>query len=310
MGISPDDLIGFGFCSFFALMFFGAPIMGVVSNRKRKMKYLPPKIAIEGHGIKRGLTAVEAAILMEQPLDKVMTMILFGLVKKEAAEVIQRDPLKVKAIEPQPDDLRAYEIKFLNAFTESANLAQRRKALQELTVALIRSVQDKMKGFSRKETIEYYKNINARAWAQIEAAGTPEVKSQMYAESLEWTMLDKDYDDRTRRTFTGPVFVPMWWGRYDPAYGSRGGAKVSMPTASSGRSSIPGTAFASSVVTGVQNFSSKVIGDLTGFTSKVTNVTNPPPKPTSSGSRSSGGGGCACACACAGCACACAGGGR
>jgi len=30
----------------------------------------PPKISIEGHGIKRGLTAVEAAILMEEPLDR------------------------------------------------------------------------------------------------------------------------------------------------------------------------------------------------------------------------------------------------
>ena len=49
------------------------------------MQYMPPKIAIEGHGIKRGLTAVEAAILMEQPLDKVMTMILFGVVKKECS---------------------------------------------------------------------------------------------------------------------------------------------------------------------------------------------------------------------------------
>ena len=60
------------------------------------MQYMPPKIAIEGHGIKRGLTAVEAAILMEQPLDKVMTMILFGVIKKNAAEVVTRDPLEIK----------------------------------------------------------------------------------------------------------------------------------------------------------------------------------------------------------------------
>ena len=71
-----------GCCGFFAFMFFGMPILGVINGQRRKLKYLPPKIAIEGHGIKRGLTAVEAAILMEQPLDKVMTMILFGVVKK------------------------------------------------------------------------------------------------------------------------------------------------------------------------------------------------------------------------------------
>jgi hypothetical protein len=67
------------------------------------------------------------------------------------------------------------------------------------------------------------------------------------------------------------------------------------------------------MVTGVQTFSSKVMGDLNTFTSRVTNATNPPPKPATGSSYRSGGGksgGCACACACAGCACACAGGGR
>jgi hypothetical protein len=41
-----------------------------------------PKVSIEGHGIKRSLTAVEAAILLEQPMDKILTMILFGTIKK------------------------------------------------------------------------------------------------------------------------------------------------------------------------------------------------------------------------------------
>ena len=80
----------------FILLFVGSPILGAINSNKRKLKYLPPKIPIEGHGIKRGLTAVEAAVLMEQPLDKVMTMILFGVVKKNAATVVTRDPLKLR----------------------------------------------------------------------------------------------------------------------------------------------------------------------------------------------------------------------
>jgi len=76
---------------------------------------------------------------------------------------------------------------------------------------------------------------------------------------------------------------------------------------------LPGADFAASVVNGVQNVSASVIGNLSDFTSKITNKTNPPPVTSSSSSRayrSSGGCACACACACAGCACACAGGGR
>jgi hypothetical protein len=306
-----------GICcfGFFILMFVGAPILSATNAKKRKLAYLPPKIQIEGHGIKRGLTAVEAGILMEQPLDKVMTMILFGVVKKNAATVVTRDPLKLQLANPLPADLRDYESDFLQAFA-SDDLAARRKGLQEMTVKLVNSLSDKMKGFSRKETIAYYQSIMERAWQQIEAAGTPEVKSQMYEDSLEWTMLDKNYDERTRNVFTGPIFVPLWWGRYDPGYRpvSTGATpSVSMP-ASGGRSSssVPGAAFAASVVTGVQGFSSKVLGDVKTFTSGVTNRTNPVPVVKSGHGFSGGGGGhsCACACACAGCACACAGGGR
>lgn len=296
---------------FFILMFIGAPILGVINERRRKLQYLPPKISIEGHGIKRGLTAVEAAILLEQPLDRVMTMALFGVVKKDAATVLSREPLKLEIASPLPENLHDYERDFLQAFAGD-NQAARRKELQEMTVKLVKSLSEKMKGFSRKETADYYRSIMERAWQQIEAAGTPEVKSQMYEEALEWTMLDKNYDERTRRVFTGPVFVPMWWGRYDPGYrpapAQAGTSSVSIPGSAGGRSTVPGASLAASMVNGVQGFSSRVLGDLQSFTSGVTNKTNPIPKSTSSGG--SRGGGCACACACAGCACACAGGGR
>jgi len=314
ISISSDTIMGFIFVCCFGFFFLIIPALTVISDHRRKLQYLPPRISIEGHGIKRGLTAVEAAILMGEPLDKVMTMILFGVIKKNAAQVVTRDPLKVDATSPLPEGLHEYETNFLKAF-EADNAKKRKDRLQDMTVRLVKSVSEKMKGFSRRETIAYYKSIMQKAWAQVEGANTPEVQSQLFDQNLEWTMLDKDYDDHTRRVFQGPVFIPMWWGRYDPTY--RGPASVSsgLPSTSVSMPSVPhlpGPDLASSVATGVQTFSQKVIGNVTDFTSRVTNVTNPPPKPSSSGGRRGGGGGrsCACACACAGCACACAGGGR
>lgn len=310
-----EALIPFLCIGFFAFFIF----LGIYGDRRRKMQYLPPKIAIEGHGIKRGLTAIEAAILMEQPMDKILTMILFSVIKKNVAEVETRDPLEIRVKEPLPEDLRPYETDFLAAFEEKSG-APRRKALQKMMVNLVKGVSNKMKGFSRRETLAYYQDIMKRAWAQVEAADTPEVKSQKFDEVMEWTMLDREYDDRTREVFRGgPVFVPVWWPRYDPGFGRSSGAPVSTARPSSAPSgggssmpNLPGSEFAASVVTGVQNFSSGVIGNVSEFTSGVTQVTNPPPKSTSSGRSRGGGGGssCACACACAGCACACAGGGR
>jgi hypothetical protein len=320
--IDPDAIMGFlCFGSVFGFIAL-VTVLGTVNERRRKMKYLPPKIRIEGHGIKRGLTAVEASILMEHPADKVMTMILFSVIKKGAAQVTSRDPLKLDIIEPQPDGLHSYEIDFLQAFSEK-NARTRRSKLQSLMVALIKSVSQKMKGFSHKETVAYYQKIMEKAWQQVEAAETPEVKSEKFDENMGWTMLDRDFDRRTQDVFrTGPVFVPIWWGRYDPGWArSAGGtlksAPKGAPSVGGGSSapsmpSLPGGAFAASVVGGIQNFAGDVVGNITDFTSGVTNKTNPIPKSTSSGGWKSGGGGssCACACACAGCACACAGGGR
>lgn len=318
LGIAEDTLIGLMCCGGFGFFFIFLGWVGNRSAKKRKMNYLPPKIRIEGHGIKRGLTAVEAAILMEQPADKVLTMILFAVLKKETATVTSRDPLKLDVQTPIDEKLRPYEQKFLEAFREP-KAAQRRKELQDLIIDLIKSVSTKMKGFSHKESVAYYKHIMQKAWQQIEQADTPEVRSERYDEHMGWTMLDKDFDQRTQDVFrTGPVFVPVWWNRYDPSWSrktiSRPISTSSVPGTGSGRSApsmpnLPGGEFAASMVTGMQGFASNVVGNVTDFTNTITNKTNPVPKTTSSGGRSSGGS-CACACACAGCACACAGGGR
>jgi hypothetical protein len=297
-------------------------IFGIRNAQKRKLQYLPPKISIEGHGIKRGLTAVEAAILMEEPMDKILMMILFATIKKNAAQVTNKDPLKLKIKDPLPDGLYPYEIDFLTAMGKP-ELKDQKEGLQDMMINLVKIVSEKMKGFSRKETIDFYKDIINKAWAMVDAADTPEVKSQRFDEVMDWTMADRNYENRTQDVFRNqPVFLPRWWGGYDPAFGSTvsngGGGGASIPTLSQGRSSgtvslpsLPGATFAASVTNGAQNMASSVVGNVNSFTSGVTNKTNPVPVSTSGGSFGGGGGhSCACACACAGCACACAGGGR
>jgi hypothetical protein len=297
-------------------------IFGIRNAQKRKLQYLPPKISIEGHGIKRGLTAVEAAILMEEPMDKILMMTLFSSIKKNATKVIAKDPLKLENQNPLPEGLYPYEIDFLTAMAKPA-IGDQKEGLQDMMINLVKTVSEKMKGFSRKETVDFYKDIINKAWAMVDAADTPEVKSQRFDEVMDWTMADRNYENRTQDVFRNqPVFVPHWWGGYDPSFGStvaRGGSGGgSVPSLSPGRGSgtvslpsLPGATFAASVTSGAQNMASSVVGNVNSFTSGVTNKTNPVPVSTSHGSSGGGGGhSCACACACAGCACACAGGGR
>lgn len=314
--------------------------ISIISNKKakqqqttRKLQYLPPKLSVDGKGIRRGLTAVEAGILLEEPLDKILSMILFGLLKKEAVQVTKEDPLEIETREPLPEGLYEYETNFIKAFKSKAK-NDRRRDLQTMLVELVKTVQEKMKGFSPDETKAYYKDIIRRAWLAVEGAQTPEIKSAQFDHTLEWTMLDTDFTGRTQNTFYNQnVYIPRWWYLYRPSYASpsagfsSGVSNVgsSTPSSSSSGSSskpsislphLPGSDFAASIINGTTAVSAGIVGDLTGFTSAVTNRTNPIPvsRPSSgsSGFRGGGGGGssCACACACAGCACACAGGGR
>ncbi len=292
-------------------------VLGSRSQKKRKMQYTPPALAVEGTGVKRGLTAVEAAILLEAPLNKVLTMILFGLVKKGLVTVESEKPLRLQAVRPVPEGVKLwnYEQRFLETIGEDGQLVEER--LREMVVDLIGDVNKKLTGFSRKETRAYYKDIAARAWQQVEAADTPEVLGQRWGEGLEWTMLEDDWDDRTRRVFHDrPVVLPQWWGGYRPWSASSAPSRPSVPTPGPAPvgtpvtlPTLPGADFANTVVRGIENAASSVVRNIESFTGKVTQTTNPPPKPSSSSSRS-GGYSCACACACAGCACACAGGGR
>jgi hypothetical protein len=226
--------------------------------------------------------------------------------------VVREEPLKIEATAGATAELRAYEKAFIAA-AEVEELSARQRAFSDLMIDLVKSVQTKMKGFSLRETREYYQSIMRKAWAQVEQAGTPEVRSEHYANDLEWLLLDRDFDSHTRRTFTtGPVYLPTWWGHYSPSHGptvSRAGAPVGMPSGKVSLPHLPGSDFAASIARSIQNGAGALVGNVSNFTANVAKTTNPPPVARSySGSR--GGGGCACACACAGCACACAGGGR
>jgi len=295
----------------------GLSFLGSASQKRRKMQYLPPSLGVEGVGIKRGLTAVEAAILLEAPLNKVLTMFLFSLIKKGQVVVESQKPLKVQATNAPLGDaqLRDYEKSFLAAVEPDGKLKE--KELREMVIDLIADVNKKLTGFSRKESVAYYKDIAARAWQQVEVADTPEVLGARWGEGFEWTMLDNDWDDHTRRVFQDrPVVLPHWWWGYRPWVSSGTPSRPSMPSPSSGPGqsvtlpTLPGADFANTVVTGIENAANTVVSSVERFAGGVTDKTNP--LPVTSGSTRSGGGGrsCACACACAGCACACAGGGR
>ena len=66
---------------------------------RRKSHYMPPIAQVEGGGIKRGLTAPEAAVLLELPVAKALSLVIFGMLKKGILRQAQADPLTVEVDE-------------------------------------------------------------------------------------------------------------------------------------------------------------------------------------------------------------------
>jgi len=309
------------------LLIVGASVavFGAVVYVARKRPYLLPSISMETLGIRHGLTAVEASYLLEVKPTKIVTEILYSLLQKRAVWVESTTPsLKLK-IMPQFQDkagttetpLRYYEIDFLNAIKEDGALDEEK--LAQTVMFLERTVEEKMRGYCRRDTIDYYRKIVATAWEQVERAGTPELASKAYDEQLLWLFLDPDYQSRTQTAFSDRAFEPspfwLWyWYSYQhyhphPTYKPN----VEAPTQVAKPPTIPGADFANNIATAVENTSNNIVANLEKFANAIVPM---PAAAKASGEPARHGSSCVCACAacacvcaCVSCACACAGGG-
>jgi len=309
-----------------ALLILGASIavIGGVVYVVRKRPYLVPSVSMETLGIRHGLTAVEASYLLDVKPTKIVTEILYSLLKKRAVWVESANPaLKLKIMQPFQDKtgtpetpLRYYEKDFLNAIKQDGTLDEEK--LAQTVVFLRRTVEEKLRGYCRRDTIDYYRKIVAKAWQQVEQAGTPELASKAYDEQLLWLFLDPNYQSRTQTTFRDKAFEPSpfwlwyWYGyrHYHPKPTYKPNIKT--PTKAAKPPTIPGADFANNIATAVENTSNNIVTNLEKFANAI--VPMPAAKASTKPAHHKSSCVCACAtcacvCACVSCACACAGGG-
>ncbi len=300
-----ESCIGCSFMMFVPAAIIAFIVLGIVSQWKRKRQYLPPSIGVEGVGIKRGLTAPMAALLLEEKLERVITLVLYGLLRKNAVTLEEAGGKTVlRKGAGDAGQLWDYEKAFLDSITDKG-VADKTK-LRDMVVGMIKDLKTRMKGFSVKETREYYRSIVRKAWDLVHQAGTDEAAQKTVEDQLSWIMMDHDFDRKVQQL---PTHVFMPWPVWIPS-GHRGTVSSGPVAAGPGPAAGGGLSlpqFCNRIASSIEGAAGGVAGSIEGLASSVTAVTNPIPVSRSSG-RS--GGGCACACACAGCACACAGGGR
>jgi hypothetical protein len=345
--LSAAACVGFYFSPGWHLISLPAAVVLVGLNewllRKRKMHYMPPIAQVEGGGIKRGLTAPEAAVLLELPIAKVLSLVIFGMLKKGILHQLSADPLTVavdESLKLKSDELPAdekartqfyrdagqkkavvvhsYEQPFLFLLEKNPN-----KPVKEIDFGvpvrkLIASAAERMAGFNLRETQDYYRSIIKRAAEQAAAIGDIPQRQATVDRNFEWILMDDDYPT----VFTGWPYRPIWT-RGAPMHIP--GAPA-VPTSAPG---IPGDTSFKDVAASFSGWAENTMGDMAsaigpgslspgqsagGFldlsgADRVTgDIFSALAEASTKGGGGGGGGGCACA-GCA-CACACAGGGR
>ncbi len=313
---------------------------------RRRSKYLPALATVEGGGTRRGLTAPQAAVLLELPLNRVLTLVIFGLIKKRVVEMTQADPLTVKVAGEYQEPagkrrmkagasgtiLHEYEQPFIDA------LKYQSKPVKELdfNVALknlIEQTAKAMKGFDADQTRDYYRKIIARAWKEAEAIGELPERDKVVDRVFDWMVLDGEWGRRFDNwDRTGRPYRPTWtrdhrtttWSTGSSSSGAGSSQSSPAPTTQPGGTTSFGEV-ASSFAGWMENTSANLAStiqpasfvgtspkgfvDLSGVDRVTADLFQALAESASKGG-GGGGGGCACACAGCACACACAGGGR
>jgi hypothetical protein len=301
------------------------------AKQASKPNYLPPIAEVEGGGIKRGLTAPEAGVILELPLNRVLALVIFGLLEKglvqraestgsltETLALEIADPYRTNladaeararqrraVAQQQGTVIHNYEDAFLDLIQENPA-----KPVKDLTVVkpmegLVKIAAAKMQGFDLSDTQDYYRRVIERAMEQAAALGDIEQREQYLDKYGPWVMLDRDY--RRVMTVGGYNYWPLWARGARPSLsaspaggGARGGS-----VAASGR---PAPKFGD-VASSFAGWAETTMG---GMAAAIMPTALQKPAPPGTSSSSGGGFSSSCACACAGCACACAcaGGGR
>jgi len=314
-----DKIVGFLTSPTFIVggtsIFLGAlVIIGFVMTKRNP--YNSPKLSMEALGVRKGLMAVEAATLLDVEPRKILTMILFGLMRKGAVEVAETEPkLRLRVL--QTNDLHYYENWFVDAIVKSSNTGPLSDSKLSLLILKLRQeVNDKVKYYCRADTVEHYRKIVEKAWTQVKTAGTPDVKANLFNENLDWLMMDPRFGTRTKRVFSRAGEIPSgssWWLPYWVAYHSPPSFRTVVEGRTAAPTTLPGSQFADAVVTSVESTFNRIVSNVEAFSKSL--VPTAPPAgegkapPVASSGCVCACAACACACACASCACACASGG-
>lgn len=154
--------------------------------------------------IARDLDAAEAATLLHAPPGRILTLVMFGLMKKGNIRLYSVDPVRLEVV--SRNDLTYYEKTFVDAICQDAlDDAKLPACFRELS----QHVTGKVRHASLRYTEDFYRNKIEEAWADLDGTETPELKVQKYDDHMLWLMADGDFgrklDEKSLAALLGVV---------------------------------------------------------------------------------------------------------
>ena len=306
--------------------------------RLKKEHYISASISRAGGRVHSSLSAVEAAVLLDMPVNRILTMLIFEFARRDFVEITDSDPLKLKVravrdlkrkntwhVDKRARQVTRYENSFLTVFADHPGEPVHTLELEGCFKRLIEDVSTKLEGCDISATRKYCRFKVEQAWKKVREEADFEVRTRYAEKNQGWLMNDERAGEKWAQleTSEGYYYRPSWYYHdYDGPYVPAGrAAPAGAPVAASGPID-SGPAFrdiVDSIAGRFEGLGSTMeslpinktnaidLSALDKFTGEMLEAM------AESGSSSGGGGfsgGCACACAGCACACACAGGGR
>ena len=330
----------------FAPFAFIAAYILYARTRKYLGEYESPWIGIEALGPQKRLNPPEAAYLMllesgKREFSRVITVALIEALKLGVLEIEGLRPLRLRVREKEDrGPLKYYLRRLVRCVQEDGSLDE--DCLAKLIKVVHRATYRKLSGFSREETVDFYRKKIAEGWRELQSA-PPERKREVLDEWIEWLMIDENFFERLRKAMRSPepaqVVLPSDWWMYRiwrwtwpgwdrrvvittrPAPGAPGAEPAREPRTVTGierRAEGPVVSLekaADEVARGVESVFDSVADSAEGLADRVARLIAPERTRPRSRTRTAVSScvcacvSCACACACVSCACACAGGG-
>ena len=209
----------------------------LVRFRSPSQTYEHAVARVEAGGVKRGLIAPEAAVLLGYPFNTILAMVIFGLLRKGMLRQVSHSPLIVsvavkfqtkgkslnaerraelrkKAAQGVPTVIYPYEEIFVELLEQNDGIPVSNIDFSIFVSPFLRLVTERIAGYDPEETREYYRLIIERGPKEARVDGALVLdREKVFDRNLLWLMLHKDF--QVIMTSEEFFYIPIWQ-RSDP----------------------------------------------------------------------------------------------